>query len=679
MAPPGMKTKKKESKGAQPFPVAILDDFVNLVRDGKDDDKTKARFIAIKVDAGFDWQKKLEGAAFYVDGDKVIIEAPNSETPLIASVSESSWNQLLVLSNLPSFSTDLLLAGKCQATLHVREHSEDMIKVEGVSGHVEKKIDKLLAKRSEEEEAGRKKIAKQRASVRSKCEMQTLRHSLSGVAWQMDKRMEPILADDAWNGKGEAPELNVNAEPIYFAGHTPAGAKQMTALEEMGKLKVKAFVKMKESHIHPPLVRWTMAPMDDIELKKLQFGMELLESDGMKKQTKRLAGHFKDTPEIKMLGNPGKRPRPPFGTVTLIGVRSGKKLNLFQGEVWNVQMEKSGLAGGEVGESSALQEEDEEVLRDAKTYRDKRKSAIQTFGAAKKLRTFTQIDERMNRNCEILEKDKYTDSLSARVEQQEAGKMSYQEKDAEDRRNHLPPWVENSTEPAMIYADGLEQIVPEQAMLSEPTLLSNNLVDLLKQGSKILQMSDAEALPICKTHFAISVLRARAQQSGGSKPKEAVLFARKIGALNLLVELHKIADKARGGKAGRKHLAEMLNLEAQSDLLKHFHNTLYDADKFGDSRTRIFNKRKTMFYMTIWALYLTPEFRFAITKNMVEAELKGLHRGEIQSMGEYVGCSVDTKLEKSSDVVMKFALKESPKMNEKAFLSQTRMSKKKQR
>ena len=247
---------------------------------------------------------------------------------------------------------------------------------------------------------------------------------------------------------------------------------------------------------------WSMGNFALDGLDTLVFTSYQLERQGAKHKTKvQLTGRASDSAGLHVLGHPAKT-FPPFDHVTLIGVYlpGSTDLQVSVCSVYNVEVDRQGKGYSDPNdpvnankEEDKLpeQQEEEALPSTAKQYRDKRKAAIESFGTAKKMRSFGQVAERLDRECEVANLDKYSESISDRVEGQLKAKQTAEEKDQQTKLEVLPPFV-HSDDPHKVYAeprkhqalpytkqlgclvtceDGLQNIVSDDAVEEEPHLL----------------------------------------------------------------------------------------------------------------------------------------------------------------------------------------------------------------
>ncbi|CAE8635900.1 unnamed protein product, partial [Polarella glacialis] len=652
--------------------VILPQEYFDLAKDKE----ANLRFIAIKVDAGFDWATQLQDARLRTTGGQISLDAPNCPDSMSVKLSESTWCKTLCLVPEKQGKHKLLVRGEVGATLQLVKNTSLLQKSDGVALQVSAAQAAVTESRQAAQAARLLAEAKTRGENRRRCNLATLRAGLCGVDWPMTPELEPIFAADVWDGNGEPPKPP-------GAAATPAST-QLEALEEMGALlKVSPQVKAEVESV--PVAFWSTSRLKDKEsLAKIEFKRFALKSKKGGGKRYQLKGQIEDAPDLKLRGTQAKQPQPPFGRRMLIGVlKPGtKKLLLFESEVYNVEIQRA--TAEEWEEQKRLEEEalasavaeGEATPTQQKGYRDKRKKVIEDFGTAKKLRVFTTIAERLDRKCEVVELEKYAGHISAKIDMQEASKTSIEDKDAETKRLVLPPYNIAAEEPKDIYADGLKAIVYEQIMLAEKDLVHEPLAEFLKQNpKKVLKLSIEEALPLCQTHLSLAILRARADQ-GAETCQDPYDLARKLAVLNILLTLHLRGLQQKRGKCSQKHVAELLVMPVESQLVRHLHQTYYEQT-IGQRNVRQFVPRKAICALVIWALHLTPNLSFDTTKDL-EQEMK-LERGMLHSICEYVGCGVETKNDGNKTYFLRITLKEAPKFNRKVYDAQTRESKQKGR
>ena len=230
---------------------------------------------------------------------------------------------------------------------------------------------------------------------------------------------------------------------------TPVLAEQVVELEAGQSLKV-AF--------------WSMGNFCLDGLESVTFTSYQLERPGAKGKTRlQLTGKASDSPGLHVLGHPAKV-FPPFDDLTLIAVHlpESRELQICPCALFNIEIDRQGKGYSDPKDPVNLNREEEPVPEEdtgpmtAKQYRDKRKLAIESFGTAKKMRSFGQVAERLDRDLEVANLEQYTGSISARVEEQLKLKQTAEEKDEETKREVLPPFI-RSDDPQKIYVEPWKQ------------------------------------------------------------------------------------------------------------------------------------------------------------------------------------------------------------------------------
>ena len=205
---------------------------------------------------------------------------------------------------------------------------------------------------------------------------------------------------------------------------------------------------------------WSMGNFCLDGLESVTFTSYQLERPGAKGKTRlQLTGKASDSPGLHVLGHPAKV-FPPFDDLTLIAVHlpDSRELQICPCALFNIEIDRQGKGYSDPNDPVNLNREVEPVPEEdtgpmtAKQYRDKRKLAIESFGTAKKMRSFGQVAERLDRDLEVANLEQYTGSISARVEEQLKLKQTAEEKDEETKREVLPPFI-RSDDPQKIYVE----------------------------------------------------------------------------------------------------------------------------------------------------------------------------------------------------------------------------------
>eukprot|EP00931_Biecheleriopsis_adriatica_P086200 TRINITY_DN60911_c0_g1_i1.p1 TRINITY_DN60911_c0_g1~~TRINITY_DN60911_c0_g1_i1.p1 ORF type:complete len:692 (+),score=163.53 TRINITY_DN60911_c0_g1_i1:82-2076(+) len=653
----------------EPGSTLLPDEFNNAVH-------TKGTsFIAIKVSPGFDWASQLDGSQIFASEGQVSLEPPEGSAPLSVRVLENRWQQIFCLAPEEQGSNKLTVKCAPKTVLQVLANSPALGKADNAAQETDAALSSLKRKREKAEAAKRSADAKQRAETRKKCRTASLREALAGVGWTMTTELEPILNEDVWDGVGTTPKQRVSKVSPKVSDEA------LAELESFGTLKVKAIQAKKRETV--PVAFWSIGHLDAAGLKHLRFRRYRFKTRSADRQHQ-IWGRAEDAPNLKVIGKRAKIVKPknaedvasdPFGELTLIGavLPNTKKLYLFEGEVFNVDADRSETKL-DPDFPEPLQEEDAAIPATSKEYRDKRMAAIDSFGTAKKLRGFGLMQERLDRKVEVVEIDKYNQGIQDRIKEQTDSKQTDEDKDWQIKLKILPSFVD-ADKPSGIYKAGLEEIASEDAMEGEPSLIDEDLVKLLKKSSsKVLAMDPSEAMNICRSHIAFEVLRARANQgqpTDEEAAKNAKKLCRKLGVLNMLLQLRKKGPKLKRGKCQAKHLTEVLGVEPDSPILLQLHKYCYDEVP-GERSMRIFNERKTLCALIIWALSMSPEM-YVDVKSDVEQEL-GMTRQMVKTAFGYVGCRLDDKKEDGG--FLRAVLKEAPKFNAKVYEMQARPKKK---
>eukprot|EP00439_Symbiodinium_sp_Y106_P063332 s2185_g9.t2 len=375
------------------------------------------KFLAFKVSPDFDWAESLQGAKLHISQEgEVSLEAPRCKEELGIRPSESEWSQLLCLAPPKQGLAKLKICGRVDAVLQLHRTSKMLSAADS-------------AARITHEELSRQQDAGNKA-----------------------KRGTNLLLD-AWDGSGHAPEV-VRRESTVSKG-IPA---------EMLGLKLKMKVVELEAGQSLKVAFWSMGNFCLDGLESVTFTSYQLERPGAKGKTRlQLTGKASDSPGLHVLGHPAKV-FPPFDDLTLIAVHlpESRELQICPCALFNIEIDRQGKGYSDPKDPVNLNREEEPVPEEdtgpmtAKQYRDKRKLAIESFGTAKKMRSFGQVAERLDRDLEVANLEQYTGSISARVEEQLKLKQTAEEKDEETKREVLPPFI-RSDDPQKIYVEPWKQ------------------------------------------------------------------------------------------------------------------------------------------------------------------------------------------------------------------------------
>lgn len=624
------------------------------------------RFIGIKVDQGLDWVNALGGSTIKVSEDDITFKPPAASSDLTANIGDSDWCQLLCLAPKQQGDYRLTCWGAVQVTLHITKSTTAFRRVETAAQKTEATLAKLRQVGENAIAKQRKVEAKRRIENREKFNLPPLRTALLGVGWPMTNDLEPVLEEDAWNGKGKM--------PTHLAAETQSTvARAVAKLQGLGTVKIKT-LRSSGSDV-APVAFWSMGHFPPEDCQQLSFKRLMV---GTKKKKCQLSGRDERSPDFKLTGLLAA-PDPNFGQVTLIGVvpPGSKELLLFQGELYKI---KTDVVQREVADVPGDDQDgyvDAAIPMTSKAYRDKRKVAIEGFGAAKKMRTFNGMVERLDRDCEVLEFEQMKEDMEAKTKAQKDNRLSREEKDEQRKREILPDFRKDAPDAKSVYEKSLASIISEDAMQQESAIFSEELVEFVKKSKDQLpDLPATEMLHVCKSHLVLAVLKARAHQ-GVKLPKDVQMFARKLGVLSMLVKLY-INGNFRGrGKGTEKVVVSLLELKASSSLSAQLHSYCYDAMP-GSKNLRIFNSRKTFCVMMLWALYLTPELWIDVDK-AIEMEIK-TQKTEILRICDMMGCvSEEKKAADGGRSSTRVKLSGPPKFNKRLYEMQSKKPSQKKR
>jgi len=619
------------------------------------------KFLAFKVSPDFDWAESLQGAKLHISQEgEVSLEAPRCKEELGIRPSESEWSQLLCLAPPKQGLAKLKICGRVDAVLQLHRTSKMLSAADSAARITHEELSRQQDAGNKAKRGQRKAEAKRRAETRSRCQLPSLSDALCGVAWDFGRELEPIYREDAWDGSGHAPEV-VRRESTVSKG-IPA---------EMLGLKLKMKVVELEAGQSLKVAFWSMGNFCLDGLESVTFTSYQLERPGAKGKTRlQLTGKASDSPGLHVLGHPAKV-FPPFDDLTLIAVHlpESRELQICPCALFNIEIDRQGKGYSDPKDPVNLNREEEPVPEEdtgpmtAKQYRDKRKLAIESFGTAKKMRSFGQVAERLDRDLEVANLEQYTGSISARVEEQLKLKQTAEEKDEETKREVLPPFI-RSDDPQKIYVDGLQSIVSDEALENEESLPAEGILGLVasKKGNEVVGLGEMKGKEICGSALAFAVLKARHTQGAGpaENPK---MFAKKLGVLNWLIILCN-KDWRKKNIVTSKNCATFLgfgNVEP-SDAVKQLFKYCFDPTVGGRGK-RTFNQRKGLCAAIIWALHLTPGLWIDVTSQGA-AELTS--EKNVQTAGRYIGCKVEPKKETDGTSSLRVILKGPPNFDERA-------------
>ncbi|CAE7706992.1 unnamed protein product, partial [Symbiodinium sp. CCMP2456] len=444
------------------------------------------------VSPDFDWAESLQGAKLHISQEgEVSLEAPRCKEELGIRLSESEWSQLLCLAPPKQGLAKLKICGRVDAVLQLHRTSKILSAADSAARITQEELSRQQDAGNKAKRGQRKAEAKRRADTRSRCQLPSLSDALCGVAWDFGRELEPIYREDAWDGTGHAPEV-VRREST--------GSKGIPA--EMLGLKLKMKVVELEAGQSLKVAFWSMGNFCLDGLESVTFTSYQLERPGAKGKTRlQLTGKASDSPGLHVLGHPAKV-FPPFDDLTLIAVHlpESRELQICPCALFNIEIDRQGKGYSDPNDPVNLNREEAPVPEEdtgpmtAKQYRDKRKLAIESFGTAKKMRSFGQVAERLDRDLEVANLEQYTGSISARVEEQLKLKQTAEEKDEETKREVLPPFI-RSDDPQKIYVDGLQSIVSDEALENEESLPAEGFHSGPARNETCLPMTQTTFIP----------------------------------------------------------------------------------------------------------------------------------------------------------------------------------------
>lgn len=623
-------------------------------------DQPGNRFIGIKVDQGLDWVNALSGSTIKVSQDDITFKPPANSSDLTAKLGDSDWCQLLCLAPKQQGDYRLNCWGAVQVTLQVTKSTSALRRAEEAAQKTEATLAKLRQVDETAVAKQRRAEAKRRIENREKFNLSPLRTALLGVGWPMSNELEPVLEDDAWDGKGKM------TTPLAAETQSKV-AKAVAKLQGVGTVKVKTLPKAGTDI--SPVAFWSMGHFPPEDCNQLTFKRLLV---GSKKKKSQISGRDQRSADLRLTGTPATSD-PAFGQVTLIGVipQGSKELLLFQGDMYKLKADVVPQDGVEAPVDDNDGYKDAAIPASSKGYRDKRKVAIEGFGAAKKMRTFNGMVERLDRDCEVLEFEKVKEDMEAKTKARNENQPSREEKDEQRKREILPDFVKDAPDARSVYEKSLGSIITEDAMQQESAIFSEELVELVKTSKdQVPDLPTAELLNVCKNHLVLAVLKARAHQ-GAKLPKDVQMFARKLGLLSMFIKLFTAGNFKGRGKATEKTVVHLLELKTTSALSAQLHTYCYDAMP-GAKNMRIFNSRRTFCVMMLWALYLTPELWIDVDK-AVEMELR-TQKAEILRICDMMGCvSEEKKAADGARPSTRVKLNGPPKFNRRLYDMQSKM------
>ncbi|CAK9056219.1 Uncharacterized protein SCF082_LOCUS30323 [Durusdinium trenchii] len=605
--------------------------------------------VALKVDLHFD-ETSLEGATLHFSETGGSIESPEN---LVLRRPLRPWSQYLALIGSKGREFQVV---KPAVLFEIQSKRKAMATADKRVARTLGELESLIRAEDALEEGLRPTRAAAKWEMRTQLGLEGLGEPLCGVGFDLSAEMDSLLKEDDWAGEGAAPKKK-HKSCFSASGQKRQRKEEEERLKPLAGSYTAKVIKPKISEVPPMVAFWNFSDFDSDALQDLTF--KRWERKSAKPTF--LEGEMVNS-SWKLLGlqelRRGLKDEEPNHKILLGILTPEEQLLLSRAEVFVLKVD------------TLPPEKDEE---EAKSYYQLRQMATDGFGTDKKIRTSAILRERFTRSCEVAELDKCKKTIQKRVEEQSKTTKTTFDKDLELKHQILPSF-KDATEPSKIYEDGLGEIANEQFIKDETDLIQPCMHRLLRmKAPDLLKLSDKSEndLEACGGwHFVLQVLKARgAQNAPPPPPNDAQLFGQKLGVLGLLLRICQIEDKAKRKQKYRKCtpklLAELLELNVSSPLLKQLHQRCYEAMP-GDTAMRVLSIRRTLCATIIWALHLTPELWMNVTKS-VQDELSAPTK-TLKIAFEFIGCKIEDKPEN----VLKVQLVGAPKFDQSFYEKQLR-------
>lgn len=620
--------------------------------------------LLFKVPAELDWRRLLDGRRLRLRaGAAPEVFSPAKTQPADATLSfvtteiKDPWRQYIPMR--PEEGTAILkCSGVVRQVLHLRRETDELRRIE------------------EDLQSKRKKAAK---GEKRKFEAVTHQRTvLKGLKKESQKRFRISSTSKALKAMG-----------FKFGDSGDAHDQGEPQEEEEEVLHFKPLSEEESKGRLVPLAFWTSGPIS----VNMKSQVELKVRSGSRVEGHAHAVKVKSAPQQAFRGICLKRAAKSLsGHRYLLGVRppASKRLWLEEATVFRIEaVRKTSKEELDIGKATAK----------AKTYGQLRGEAVHELGTKTRQRQTKLAAARQAREYKIVEFGSYKAELMQRAEELNSRVRSHEEKDADLKAKILPPFDVDATDPRKVYAgEALNRIAPPDLIAEEMTLASQDMLDLLQDlpagqlqaiasrlREKEIPFFKQEATEVrlrhaCRSRLSAAVLKQRAKAGlQAASEDEAMALATKFGVLEKLVTLLAKGGHFRAGKVRPDGVAQLLDLRNHS-LAAAWHREYYDG-MLNKTKVRTFQPRRTLCYLMIWALHLTPNLSLDVP-TAIEREM-GLMAGQLKKALEYIGCSVTEEKQMGgldtpgSEPVRYLAakLEGPPKLNENFYRAEERRAK----
>mmetsp|Transcript_55902 Transcript_55902/g.120951 ORF Transcript_55902/g.120951 Transcript_55902/m.120951 type:complete len:575 (+) Transcript_55902:58-1782(+) len=318
---------------------------------------------------------------------------------------------------------------------------------------------------------------------------------------------------------------------------------------------------------------------------------------------RRLIGKFLDAPKMMLYGNSHKRRTKMDMKVSwryLIGGLwpGAKATRVYEADLFVINRDPESFGGLDV-----------HTANEGKTYSEQQRAAILGFAIAKTKKKY-QASERRNVS---LSEGASVDAqgaaalkeLQKRAVAQNVATPSVQKQEMDLRMQTVPAFRKDAETPELIYAEGLEEMVPRSMLQTEHKLDYSDMAALLQRPpNEVLAMSTSDLLRLCRNSgMVLAVVRGRAEKGLIASVEGSTLLARRFGVLWRLMELYQ-RGQFRNGIFKVGSISKFLDLPVTSALLTHWFETFCEPTQDPVSRKVVTNK--VLCHALIWALNLCP-------------------------------------------------------------------------
>jgi hypothetical protein len=295
----------------------------------------------------------------------------------------------------------------------------------------------------------------------------------------------------------------------------------------------------------------------------------------------------------------------------------------------------------EFGRDKAEEERLEAEERKAMDFKTQRSEVIKLSANAQKKKQEESKELRQVDDTKVVDMEECMTELNARASSAQDMDL-IKDNDADmHRRKVLPDFDLGATEPGLIFANGLQLMLPKTTLASESSLHDDRLTALLQKPARIKTLKRDELEDIMKSPFVATVARLRAEAAVGSKSyDEAELDAKRFRILNKLMAILKC--RGRDLRLKQPDFEVKLGLPANSALSRHLFTFFLEGNQTGDHKQRKVDKAKTFCHLAVLALDLTLGYK--LNFQPLREEL-GMDLKEMQDQLRYLGCDVNKSAE----------------------------------